>query len=102
MTDEQNPSNEAIGGIEMPRYKCHKIVHALRIQEIFDVEGAIGLHFEDKQYAPIKIEYPEAARIKQAWSSHIESDDLGYLVVYEGGYRSWSPTKEFEDGYTLL
>ncbi len=26
----------------------------------------------------------------------------GYCVQYEGGYTSWSPAKEFEEGYTLI
>ncbi|TIL53788.1 MAG: hypothetical protein E5Y83_05725 [Mesorhizobium sp.] len=28
--------------------------------------------------------------------------DQGYFVLYDGGYASWSPSKEFEDGYTLI
>lgn len=26
----------------------------------------------------------------------------GYLVIYSGGYRSWSPKKEFEEAYRLI
>lgn len=26
----------------------------------------------------------------------------GYYVVYENGYESYSPAKEFEEGYSLL
>jgi len=27
---------------------------------------------------------------------------MGYYVVYEDGYESWSPTKEFQEGYELI
>lgn len=29
-------------------------------------------------------------------------DDLGYLVKYEDGYMSWTPTKAFEEGYAKI
>jgi len=29
----------------------------------------------------------------------MSDDDLGYVVEYADGYRSWSPTKAFEEGY---
>lgn len=28
--------------------------------------------------------------------------DLGYYVVYDDGYKSWSPAKAFEEGYTKI
>jgi len=88
---------------EMPRYKSHKEVHALKISHIdYGVGENYGLllAFADEGYARIEIEAPEAVRIKQAMQPHIETGDLGYLVVYKDGYRSWSPTKAFEEGYT--
>ncbi len=90
--------------MEMPKYKCHKEVHALKIQRMkFNGDnGDIELSFLDEGYADIIIDYPEAARIKQAMQPHIETGDTGYLVVYEDGYRSWSPTEPFESGYTRL
>ena len=51
----------------------------------------------DARYAP----FPVTAD----WVSkryHGSDDDLGYFVVYEDGYLSWSPTKAFEEGYTAL
>ena len=88
----------------MPRYKCHKVVHALKIKRIDYPTGrdmfGLKLVIDDAGYEPIYIRYPEAARFKQMIEP--ESDDPGYLVVYKGGYRAWSPTKEFEAGYALI
>lgn len=30
------------------------------------------------------------------------STDLGYYVVYDGGYKSFSPAEAFEGGYTKI
>ncbi len=104
--NEPNPSNEGVGR-EMPRYKCHKIVHALKIErvvrQIHPEKDDVEFRFIDKGFAPIVIEAPEGMRIRQAMlnkDKEGEPLDTGYLVVYKGGYRSWSPTKEFEEGYT--
>jgi len=81
---------------EMPRYKCHKEVHALKITKIVENPNrSVDLFFEEEGYAPINIEAPESLRFKK-------SIDPGYLVVYEDGYRSWSPTKAFEKGYSRI
>jgi len=84
-------------GTEMPRYKCHKEVHALKIEKsVENPDSSIDLFFEDEGFAPINIEYPDVVRFR-------DKMDHGYLVVYEkDGYRSWSPTKAFEEGYTPI
>ncbi len=87
---------------EMPKYKCHKEVHALKIDFIGFQDDGVEFTFKDEGFEPLVIKYPEAARFKQAIQTHIETNDNGYLVVYEDGYRSWSPTKAFEEGYTRL
>src|ERR1019366_4018124 len=75
---------------EMPQYKCHKIVHALKIGE-----GAVDVHKDgsatfpvaDGGYAPIHLSKEITAR---HWPSPGD-----YLVVYEDGYKSISPAKAF-------
>jgi len=85
---------------EMPRYKCHKEVHALQILGISPSEpdGSVDLYFEEKQFAPI--------RVSKEWiAKHLPEDGVltrGYYVVYDDGYVSWSPEKAFQDGYTKL
>lgn len=93
---------------EMPRYKCHKIVYALKIADIQaacgdrvaapneESDGGMFITPADDGYAPF--------RAKHDWPRkfHGSKDDFGYYVVYENGYASWSPTKAFEEGYEKL
>lgn len=87
--------------IEMPRYKSHKVVHALKIKEVIvhdppeggSFEGAF-LMPEDMRYAPIQID--------AAWFCKHEPSGSGYYVVYPDGYKSWSPVEAFEQGYAVL
>ena len=83
---------------EMPRYKCHKEVHALKIQEMRVVpETTTGrwlLYPADPEYGPIEVDQEYMVRHKPQLG--------GYYVVYEDGYASYSPAKAFEDGYTRI
>lgn len=107
MSDESESQAQA----ELPRYKCHKRVWALKIaeferrkptiaevQRILDGKAEDGdgiggfITPEDKGYArfPVSDEFvkkhdPQAG---------------GYYVVYTNGYKSFSPAEAFEDGYT--
>ena len=78
-------------GAEMLKYKCHKIVHALQILEI--IEGTDGAMITpvEKGYAPF---FVDGAYLKKH-----NPQIGGYYVVYEGGYKSFSPKKAFEEGY---
>lgn len=84
-------------GQEMPRYKCHKQVWALKIAaiEIGEDKSAI-IAPSDLNYAPFTTKPGWAERWKGS------EGDLGYYVVYDDGYASWSPTKAFEEGYTRI
>jgi hypothetical protein len=81
---------------EMPRYKSHKEVHALKIAGIeVNEDKSAKIALADKGYA--------AFTTKPGWASRFKSgDDPGYYVVYDDGFASWSPTKAFEDGYTRI
>ena len=91
---------------EMPRYKCHKEVWALKIKRIDydntqahaenrETDGSALLVFEEEdRYAPLRVE-----------SSYLKKHDPhfgGYYVVYADGYKSFSPAGAFEEGYTRL
>lgn len=87
------PDDDNGAAAEMPRYKSHKHVWALKIAAIEMLEDrAAKIAPADKGYGPFKT--------KPAFPFKGSEDDLGYLVVYADGYQSWSPTKAFEDGYT--
>jgi hypothetical protein len=73
---------------EMPRYQCHKKVWALKIEKI---EGVM-ITPSDRGYA--RFEVDDAYILKH------KPQVGGYYVVYDDGYKSFSPAKAFEEGYT--
>ena len=92
--------NEAT--MEMPRYQSHKKVWALKIKKIvFDADlageenretdGSATITPDDEGYAPFKVDH-DYCRKHQPKAG-------GYYVVYDGGYKSWSPADAFENGY---
>ena len=114
-------------GTPMPSYRCHKEVWALKIKDIvreslpawkgatcrgcYAFGNACG-HCErckwELAYVPAKetIIVPEGHFGPIAVSSEFMTKHNpipgGYLVFYKDGYRSFSPAKEFEDGYTRI
>lgn len=98
-----SPSNSVPDGasIEMPRWKCHKEVHALKIRSVTDPtppgnesDGSRLLHFDDVGYG--------AHRVPHDYVRKHNPQAGGYYVIYDDGYASWSPAKAFEDGYTRV
>lgn len=82
---------------ELPQYRCHKIVGALKISAIEFAKDGTASIASAEQYPTITVQgYRE--RFKGDDPS-LAYEDLGYYVVYDDGYQSWSPTKAFEEGY---
>jgi hypothetical protein len=80
---------------QLPRYRCHKEVWALKIAAIEILKDkSATIAPVDKGYAPIATVAGWADRFKGT------EEDPGYYVVYIDGYTSWSPSKAFEEGYT--
>ena len=87
---------------EMPRYKSHKTVHALKIAEIVrdgegenrDADGSAIIMPADEGYGPFRVE--------SAYMRKHDPQVGGYFVVYDDGYRSFSPAEAFEEGYTRI
>ena len=86
---------------EMPRYRCHKQVYALKIKDIIDPtepgnesDGSRLIVPADEGYG----RFPVDADFVHKHQPHIG----GYYVVYDDGYKSFSPAKAFEDGYTRI
>ncbi len=83
---------------ELPRYKCHKAVHALKIGAIeIHEDGSATIAPKDDGFLPFKVDADWVSRFKGS-----NDDDPGYYVVYRDGYKTWSPTEAFEDGYTSV
>lgn len=80
--------------IELPRYRCHKEVRALKIKAVIPNPRGFELHFDDERFVPIEV--------SNEWVVKHNPYALGYFVVYEDGYQSYSPAHAFECGYTLI
>jgi hypothetical protein len=79
--------------MEMPRYKSHKTVWALKIKEVAqNGDGHWYIVPEDERYTIIQADEFVAKHRPEAG---------GYYVQYADGYKSYSPAKAFEEGYTL-
>lgn len=94
----------------MPKYQCHKQVWALKIKTVAvhasgdpamsdakfqasdDFQGAHLIPCEDG-FAPV--------HVSADWFRKHKPEVGGYYVVYEDGYKSYSPAASFESGYSL-
>lgn len=82
--------------MEMPIYQCHKRVWALKIKEVVydQPPGNVTLIPDEDGYGPITLD--------AAWAGKHRPQAGGYYVVYDDGYKSYSPASAFELGYTLI
>ena len=81
---------------EMPRYRCHKEVWALKIGDGITInqDGSAVLPVTDHGYGPVTVKSAVIAR-------YIPTPG-DYYVVYEDGYESISPAAAFESGYSRI
>jgi hypothetical protein len=84
---------------EMPRYLCHKKVWALKIadikwKDVGEGRGTATITPTEKGYAPFDVDFK--------YMTKHQPQVGGYYVVYDDGYKSFSPAKAFEEGYTLV
>ena len=83
--------------MELPKYVSHKTVWALKIASIQssrDLDGGGQIVPENKDYARFRVD----AEYMRKHSPQAG----GYYVVYDDGYKSWSPAEAFETGYTKV
>lgn len=84
---------------ELPRYESHKKVWALKVaglsEFLSDADGShIMMRPAEKGYAPIRLD-------RQFIMKH-NPQVGGYYVVYNDGYKSFSPATAFEEDYTRI
>ena len=86
---------------ELPKYQCHKKVWALKIKAVAqgtqptDLPGGSWmLHPADDGYGPLEVSHE--------WYAKHKPEAGGYFVVYDDGYKSYSPAAAFESGYSLI
>jgi hypothetical protein len=97
--------NELQASRELPRYRCHKEVWALKIKAIEPTSQEVT---DSRETAPTgAMIFPEEAgyapfHVDQRYMEKHQPEPGGYYVVYKDGYKSFSPAEAFEDGYTLI
>lgn len=87
---------------ELPRWQCHKVVHAAKIAMVARLaDGGFKLALEGGYEVEVSHSYVGRAPtgINGGGAPALVG---GYYVVYEDGYRSWSPAETFEQGYSRL
>ena len=98
-----------VPSIEMPRYRSHKEVWALKIRDISDPtepgnesDGSRLLHFEEAGYGARRVGLDFVRR--HLPMVHLQNHPYkgGYFVVYKDGYESFGPAQAFEEGYTRI
>lgn len=84
--------------VDLPEYQSHKQVQAIKIDQV-------QTHSQEKRSALITPlgNYPRFVT-ESGWLDRFkpEGGDAGYFVRYADGYTSWSPSKAFEEGYSLV
>lgn len=103
MTEEYpGPTSEGLAALaaqsaalaELPRYRCHKEVWALKIKQIIPTPDG-GAQIESEEgFAPFHV---SADYVRKH-----QPEAGGYWVQYADGYQSWSPAEAFESGYTRI
>lgn len=89
---------------EMPKYQCHKQVWALKIKAIArkpnpDPTGRIAASSYGATITPSEDGYG-AFDVSPEYMDKHQPQVGGYYVVYEDGYKSYSPAAAFESGYS--
>lgn len=93
-TLRQQIDSQAGGQVEMPRYRSHKDVWALKIKDVISNDGGTMLVPEDSGYS--------AFAVSGDYIRKHQPTIGGYYVRYKDGYESFSPAQAFEEGYTLI
>jgi hypothetical protein len=84
--------------IPLPQYQCHKLVRAAKILRIRPAPA-------DGQCPELVLAidgFEQVVPVSTAFLDKYVPQVGGYLVVYDDGYRSFSPAAAFEAGYTRL
>lgn len=102
MTDIEDTSSAQR---EMPKYECHKQVWALKIARLeLDITLAAA---EDREttggawITPAEEGYAKF-HVPALYVAKHNPREGGYYVVYDDGYKSFSPAAAFEQGYTRI
>ena len=87
---------------EMPKYQSHKKVWALKIKSIVIVRDGENRESDGSAMITPKEEGYASFEVDCEYMHKHKPQVGGYFVQYKGGYKSFSPAKEFEEGYTII
>lgn len=80
---------------EMPWYRCHKVVQALKIRDVMNLRDGRGIIApQEEGFRPFIV--------STVFMQKHDPKEGGYYVVYKDGYQSYSPAEAFEDGYEQI
>ena len=89
----------------MPKYKCHKVVWALKIAKIearaMDGDPTSVAEQGGATITPVEEGYASFEVDREYMEKH-NPHVGGYYVVYKDGHESFSPAEAFESGYTRI
>lgn len=77
---------------QLAKWKCHKIVAAGKMLSMMP-DDPTNVLVEDVNGAPTRVAMPEN------WTARGAPKIGDYIVIYDDGYKSWSPAAAFEAGY---
>jgi hypothetical protein len=80
----------------IPRYKCHKVVGAVKIEAILRDASRAGATITPADHS-IEPFFVDAEYI----AKHLPHVG-GYFVLYDDAYESFSPAQAFESGYARI
>jgi hypothetical protein len=83
----------------LAKFKSHKIIEAGQIITVSNDHTWAVVRQKDGSALTFSFSSDLIARIAAAIKKPTSGD---YFVVYDGEYQSWSPKKNFEEGYTEL
>lgn len=87
----------------LPRYQCHKEVSALKIKAVLNPNEGLLRDDGERVLTFCEPGYEACAFVVDA--EYVRKHDPqpgGYYVVYDDGYRSFSPAAPFEQGYCRI
>lgn len=101
----ESAAGDPVANAVLPRWRCHKEVVADKIVDIRTLPPRVA---EEEEANPkdTRIRWQLAC----GWIVIVSSDLIArgspnvgdYFVQYLDGYKSWSPAKAFEEGYTRV
>ena len=88
---------------DWPKYESHKIVQAAKITRIEEINSGSGIGILQVRIIWVRPDgAPEEEFVPTEPAMVARAEVGGYAMLYPDGFKSISPAKAFEDGYTRV